>query len=58
METYRELEDFGAFTQWEKTYDDGGTAKIAVEKGSSVEDAFQAQEEGWRGQVYHDNDNF
>ena len=52
METYRELEDFGAFTQWEKTYDDGGTAKIVVEKGCSVEAAFEAQEDGWRGQIW------
>uniref|UniRef100_A0A6H2A6G4 Uncharacterized protein n=1 Tax=viral metagenome TaxID=1070528 RepID=A0A6H2A6G4_9ZZZZ len=52
----RKLEDFGDFEQWERISDDGlTTAKVAVEKGSSVENAFEAQDSGWRGNVWRDD---
>ena len=50
--TYRKLEDFGDFETWEKIYTDGQTAKIGVVKGCSVKDAFEAQEDGFFGQVW------
>jgi len=55
MENYRKLEDFGDFEQWEKDYGDGSTAKIGVKKGSSVEAAFKASENGFQGQVWDDD---
>ena len=56
MTDYRKLVDFGDFEQWEKTYDDGHTAKIGVNKGSSVINAFNAQENGFTGQVWSDDE--
>jgi len=55
MSDYRKLEDFGDFEQWEKTSDAGLTAKMGVKKGSSVKLAFDAQENGFKGQVWDDN---
>ena len=46
------LEDFGDFKLWEKDY--GITkATIGVKNGISVEEAFEAQEAGFKGQIWH-----
>jgi len=58
MGDYRKLEDFGDFEQWERISDDGLTAKVAVKKGSSVDATFDAQDNGWRGSVWRDEDNY
>jgi len=56
MDTYKKLEDFGDFEQWEKISDDRLTsAKMGVEKGSSISKAFEAQENGFIGQIWKDN---
>ena len=59
MGDYRKLEDFGDFEQWERISEDRLTiAKVAVAKGSSVDAAFVAQDHGWRGSVWHDDNDF
>ena len=57
-ESYRMLEDFGDFEQWERISDDGFTARAVIEKGSTVKDAFQAQDAGWRGEIWRDEDGY
>lgn len=57
-DNYRMVEGFGDFAQYEKTYSDGSTAKIGVMKGASVEDAFAAQEQGFPGQIWDDNNGW
>jgi len=57
---YRKLEDLGNMTQWEKQYDDGTTARLAISNAgitrAMVIDAFAAQEAGVTIHCFTKND--